>query len=62
LQRPTATRVAGFGAWKELGRFVKRGEKGTDAIALKVKQKFTARAKLPQKVKTKPAVKANKAA
>jgi hypothetical protein len=27
-QRPTATRVAGFHTWKELGRFVKRGEKG----------------------------------
>ena len=26
-QRPTATRVAGFYTWKELGRFVKRGEK-----------------------------------
>jgi hypothetical protein len=28
-QRPTATRVAGFSTWKELGRFVKKGEKGT---------------------------------
>ncbi len=27
-QRPTATHVAGFYAWKELGRFVKKGEKG----------------------------------
>ncbi len=27
-QRPTATRVAGIRAWNELGRFVKRGEKG----------------------------------
>lgn len=32
-QRPTATRVAGFGAWKELGRFVKRGEKGIQILA-----------------------------
>jgi hypothetical protein len=32
-QRPTATRVAGFHAWKELGRFVKRGEKGIQILA-----------------------------
>jgi antirestriction protein ArdC len=27
-QRPTATRVAGYHTWRDLGRFVKRGEKG----------------------------------
>lgn len=27
-QRPEATRVAGFVAWRKLGRFVRRGEKG----------------------------------
>jgi antirestriction factor ArdC-like protein len=32
-QRPTATRVAGYGKWKELGRFVKRGEKGIQILA-----------------------------
>jgi len=32
-QRPTATRVAGFGKWKELGRFVKRGEQGIQILA-----------------------------
>jgi hypothetical protein len=32
-QRPTATHVAGFGTWKELGRFVKRGEKGIQILA-----------------------------
>jgi hypothetical protein len=32
-QRPSATRVAGFRAWKELGRFVKRGEKGIQILA-----------------------------
>jgi len=32
-QRPSATRVAGFHAWKELGRFVKRGEKGIQILA-----------------------------
>jgi len=28
FQRPDATRVAGFNAWKKLNRFVKKGEKG----------------------------------
>jgi antirestriction protein ArdC len=28
LQRRDATRVAGFSAWRKLGRFVRRGEKG----------------------------------
>ncbi len=28
LQKPDATRVAGFHTWKSLGRFVKKGEKG----------------------------------
>jgi hypothetical protein len=32
-QRPTATRVAGFGTWQEMGRFVKRGEKGIQILA-----------------------------
>jgi antirestriction protein ArdC len=32
-QRPTASRVAGFHAWKELGRFVKKGEKGIQILA-----------------------------
>ena len=27
-QKPSATRVAGFGTWKNLGRYVRRGEKG----------------------------------
>lgn len=27
-QRPGATRVAGFATWRQLGRFVRRGEKG----------------------------------
>lgn len=33
MQRPDATRVAGFQAWKKLGRFVKKGEKGIVIIA-----------------------------
>jgi hypothetical protein len=32
-QKPTATRVAGYGSWRELGRFVKRGEKGIQILA-----------------------------
>lgn len=32
-QCPTATRVAGFSTWKQLGRFVKRGEKGIQILA-----------------------------
>lgn len=32
-QRPTASHVAGFGRWKELGRFVKKGEKGIGILA-----------------------------
>ncbi len=33
LQRPDATHVAGFQAWKKLKRYVKRGEKGIVIIA-----------------------------
>jgi hypothetical protein len=32
-QRPTATRVAGFQAWRTLGRFVRKGEKGIAILA-----------------------------
>lgn len=32
-QNPNATRVMGYGAWKELGRQVKKGEKGIGIIA-----------------------------
>ncbi|MDE1160642.1 MAG: ArdC family protein [Acidobacteriaceae bacterium] len=32
-QMPTATRVAGFYAWKQLGRFVKAGSKGIRILA-----------------------------
>jgi len=32
-QRPDATQVAGFRAWKRLGRYVKKGEKGIAIIA-----------------------------
>lgn len=33
LQRPTATRVAGVKTWNELGRYVRRGEKGIAILA-----------------------------
>lgn len=31
-QRPDATHVAGFGTWKKLGRWVKKGEKGISIL------------------------------
>jgi antirestriction protein ArdC len=33
LQRPDATRVAGFNAWRKLDRFVRKGEKGIWILA-----------------------------
>ncbi|MBN1189465.1 MAG: DUF192 domain-containing protein [Dehalococcoidales bacterium] len=33
LQKPDATRVAGFTTWKDLGRYVKKGEKGIAILA-----------------------------
>jgi hypothetical protein len=33
LQKPTSTHVAGFNTWKELGRWVKSGEKGISILA-----------------------------
>ena len=33
LQRPDATRVSGYQTWRELGRYVKRGEKGIAILA-----------------------------
>jgi hypothetical protein len=33
LQKPDATKVAGFNTWKELGRWVKKGEKGISILA-----------------------------
>ena len=38
-QRPDATRVAGFHAWKKLGRRVKRGEKGIRILAPVVRRR-----------------------
>ena len=33
IQKPNATRVAGFGTWRDLGRWVKKGEKGIAILA-----------------------------
>ncbi|MFC1982417.1 ArdC family protein [Chloroflexota bacterium] len=33
LQKPDATRVAGYATWKELGRYVRKGEKGIAILA-----------------------------
>jgi antirestriction protein ArdC len=33
LQKPEATRVAGYTTWKELGRYVRKGEKGIAILA-----------------------------
>ena len=33
LQKPNATRVAGFNTWRDLGRWVKKGEKGIAILA-----------------------------
>lgn len=37
-QRPDSTLVAGFNAWRKLGRFVKKGEKGISILAPVVRQ------------------------
>ena len=47
-QRPTASRVAGFSTWKELGRFVKRGEKGIQILAPIVGHRRTRNDQEPQ--------------
>lgn len=39
LQRPAASHVAGFHAWRKLGRFVKRGERGIYILAPIVRKK-----------------------
>jgi antirestriction protein ArdC len=39
LQKPTATHVAGFHAWKRLGRHVRKGEKGIFILAPMVRTK-----------------------
>ena len=57
-QRPTATRVAGFYTWKELGRFVKKGEKGIQILApmiAKRRRKDTAEQKHNENQETKSA-------
>jgi len=48
IQKPTATQVAGFHAWHNFGRFVKKGEKGILIIAPVVRRKETAEAQEPE--------------
>jgi hypothetical protein len=40
-QRPAATRVAGFQAWRTMGRFVRKGEKGIAILAPVVRRRET---------------------
>jgi antirestriction protein ArdC len=44
MQKPEAVRVAGFHAWKELGRNVKKGEKGIRILAPMIGKKAEAEA------------------
>lgn len=39
LQKPDATQVAGFNRWKELGRFVRKGEKGIAILAPSIRKR-----------------------
>ena len=39
MQKPNASHVAGFRTWNELGRFVKKGEKGIMILAPIVRRK-----------------------
>lgn len=41
IQKPEATYVAGFQRWKDLGRFVKKGEKGIAILAPIVRRRQT---------------------
>jgi hypothetical protein len=57
-QRPNASRVAGFHTWKELGRFVKKGEKGIQILApmvAKRRRKDAAEQEYTPNQDTKPA-------
>jgi len=57
-QSPTASRVAGFHTWKELGRFVKKGEKGIQILApmvAKRRRKDAAEQEYTPNQETKPA-------
>ena len=38
MQKPNATMVQGFNAWKDLGRFVQKGEKGIKILAPNIKK------------------------
>jgi len=48
IQKPDATRVAGFNTWKDLGRWVKRGEKGIAILAPVMPPKLKPEEKAPE--------------
>jgi len=48
IQKPDATRVAGFNTWKDLGRWVKRGEKGIAILAPVMPPKPKPEEKVPE--------------
>jgi hypothetical protein len=53
MQKPDATHVAGFNTWKQMGRYVKKGEKGIVILApmaLKVREEETREGEQPKKV------------
>lgn len=51
MQRPDATRVAGFHAWKDLGRSVKKGAKGIAIIVPRTYGKRTAEQTMAESVR-----------
>jgi antirestriction protein ArdC len=48
IQKPDATRVAGFNTWKDLGRWVRRGEKGIAILAPVMPPKLKPEEKVPE--------------
>ena len=55
-QRPTATRVAGIRTWNEMGRFVRKGEKGIQILApmMGYRRRKSADGELEREPDTKP--------
>ncbi|MCI0724326.1 MAG: ssDNA-binding domain-containing protein [Acidobacteria bacterium] len=56
MEKPTATHVAGFHAWRKVGRFVKKGEKGILIIAPVVRRHETYEAQEPETTEEHSAV------
>jgi hypothetical protein len=52
-QKPDATHVAGFNTWKQMGRYVKKGEKGIvimAPMALRIRDEETREGEQPKKI------------